>query len=300
MRRFKVGILGSGVISRTYAADIMDFYSYVLDLTACADIDASLAEKLASEFHIRKSYTTEELLADDEIEIVINLTPPQMHVPLAKQIIAAGKHLFSEKPFTRTVAEAKEVLDLANEKGIRVGCAPDTFLGSGLQSLRYYLDAGMVGEPFFVTSNMTYYGHETWHPNPLPFYSEGGGPLYDMAPYYLSALVALFGPIDSIAALSACPQPTRHIYPGPNTGKEFRTEVDTHYSCLIRMKCGVLVSFNISFDIFHSNLPMFEIYGTGGTLAYPDPNFNGGNPKVYRREQYLSSVYQNTPDAMER
>lgn len=169
-----MGILGSGVISRTYLADIKAFYKK-LEVIACADIDIELSQKLASEFGIRKAYTTEELLNDDEVEIVINLTPPQFHVELGKRIITAGKHLFSEKPFAPNLKAAKEVLDLAAAKGVKVGCAPDTFLASGLQSMRYYLDAKLIGKPFFVTANMTTFGVETWHPNPAPFYTKYSG-----------------------------------------------------------------------------------------------------------------------------
>lgn len=299
MRKYKVGILGSGVISRTYISDIKAFY-HDLEVVACADINIELAQKLASEFGIEKAYTTEELLQDDEVEIVINLTPPQFHVPLAKQIIKAGKHLFSEKPFAPSVKEAKEVLDLAKEKGVMVGCAPDTFLASGLQSMRYYLDSNMIGKPFFATANMTTFGVETWHPNPVPFYSENGGPLYDMAPYYLSALVALLGPIESIASFEAKSCETRHVYTGKMAGEDIPSKVPTHYTSILRMKNGVVVNFNVSFDIYKSNLPMFEIYADCGTLTYPDPNFGGGTPKIYRKEQLTDTIYQQSSEALER
>lgn len=299
MRKFKVGILGSGVISRTYLADIKAFYPS-LEIVACADIDLTLAENLADTFKIQKAYTPEALLADKDVEIIINLTPPQFHVATNKQIIAAGKHLFSEKPFAHSLKAAREVLDLAAEKGVKVGCAPDTFLASGLQSARYYLDNGLIGKPFFVTANMTTFGVETWHPNPLAFYKKGGGPLFDMAPYYLSALVSLLGPIDSIAAFDATGNPNRHLYVGANAGTEFETEVPTHYSAILKLKSGVVVSCNISFDIYKSHLPMFEIYGDGGTLTYPDPNFGGGTPTVYRKEQYTDVVYQETAEALAR
>lgn len=299
MRIFKIGILGSGVISRTYLADIKAFYKK-LDVIACADINIELAQKLASEFDIKKAYTPEELLHDDEVEIIINLTPPQFHVELGRQIIMAGKHLFSEKPFAPSLKEAKEVLDLAKAKGVKVGCAPDTFLSSGLQSLRYYLDAGLIGKPFFLTANMTTFGVETWHPNPVPFYKKNSGPLFDMAPYYLSAIVSLLGPIESIAAFDAKAGRTRHIYVGPHAGTEIETEVPTHYSSILRLESGVVVNLNVSFDIYGSNLPMFEIYGDGGTLTYPDPNYGGGTPKVYRKEQYTDTVYQNTGEALAR
>lgn len=299
MRIFKIGILGSGIISRTYLADIKEFYKN-LDVIACADIDVEISRKLASEFGIKKAYTTEELLNDDEVEIVINLTPPQFHVELGKQIITAGKHLFSEKPFAPNLKDAKEVLDLADAKGVKVGCAPDTFLASGLQSLRYYLDANLIGKPFFVTANMTTFGVETWHPNPAPFYTKSSGPLFDMAPYYLSAIVSLLGSIESIAALDAKSSDTRHIYVGPEAGTDIEVKIPTHYSSILRLKNGVVVNFNVSFDIYRSNLPMLEIYGDGGTLTYPDPNFGGGTPSVYRKEQYTDTVYQKTDEAMAR
>lgn len=299
MRTFKLGILGAGVISRTYLADIKAFY-HRLEIVACADIDVTLAQGLALEFDIPKSYTVNELLNDAEVEIVINLTPPQFHVETNKAIIAAGKHLFSEKPFAPSLKEAKEVLALAVEKGVKIGCAPDTFLASGLQSMRYYLDNQIIGKPFFVTANMTTFGVETWHPNPVAFYKKGSGPLFDMGPYYLSAIVALLGPIASVTAFDVTGNPTRQVYVGENAGKEIETEVSTHYSGILKLKTGVVVSFNISFDIYKSTLPMFEICGDGGTLTYPDPNFGGGTPKVYRKEQYTDVIYQDTAEAQAR
>lgn len=299
MKHYNVGILGCGVISRTYASDIQSFYKQ-LRIVACADANPAAARKLAEEFGIPKACTTEQLLQDPEVEIVINLTPPQFHVALDRQIIAAGKHLFSEKPFAPTLAEAEEVLALAEEKGVRVACAPDTFLASGLQSVRYYLDAGMIGKPFFVTANMTTFGVETWHPNPVPFYQQGSGPVMDMAPYYLSAIVSLLGPIESIGAFSVQPSKTRHVYAGPRAGEEIPVETPTHYTAILRLVSGVVVNLNVSFDIYKSGLPMFEIYGDGGTLSYPDPNFGGGNPSVYRKEQYLGTVYQDTEEARAR
>ena len=296
MRVFKVGILGSGVISRTYLDDIKTFYKD-LEVIACADINIERAKKLAAEFAILKAYTPAELLSDDEVEIGINLTPPQFHVPLARQIIKAGKHLFSEKPFAPGLKEAKEVLALAEEQGVKVGCAPDTFLASGLQSMRYYLDAGLIGTPFFVTANMTTFGVETWHPDPAPFYAQNSGPLFDMGPYYLSAMIALLGPIKSIAAFDAKVNEVRRVYVGPKAGTNIETAVPTHYSAILRLASGVVVNLNLSFDIYRSNLPMFEIYGEEGALTYPDPNFGGGTPTVYRKEQYIDTIYQVSEEA---
>jgi len=296
MNVMNVGILGCGVISRTYAGDIRRFFPQ-LRIAACADLDIALAQRLAAEYEIPKACGTEDLLKDPEIRLIINLTPPQVHTELNRRIIEAGKHLFSEKPFSQTPEDALELLALADQYKVQAGSAPDTFLSSGLQSVRYYLDAGMIGKPFFVTANMTTFGAETWHPNPAPFYAKGSGPLYDMAPYYLTALISLLGPIESIFAFSAKPAETRHVYTGKLAGTVIPAEVETHYSAVMRMKNGTVVNLNVSYDIYRSSLPMFEIYGDGGTLAYPDPNFGGGAPRIYRKEQFTDPVYRNTEEA---
>lgn len=291
MRRYNVGVLGYGVISRTYFADIKAFYPN-LNILACADVTKDIAQKLAEEFEIERAYTTEELLADDEVEIIINLTPPGFHVELNKRIIMAGKHLFSEKPFAHSLEEAREVLRLAKERNIKIGCAPDTFLNSGLQSVRYYLDNGMIGIPFMVTANMMNFGSETWHPNPKPFYESNCGPVFDMAPYYVSAIVSLLGPVKRIACFGARPNLTRYMYVGNTAGTDFPVDVDTTYTAILSLKNGVVVNLNLSYDVYGTNLPMFEIYGNEGTLTYPDPNFGGGIPTVYRREQFINPIFQ--------
>ncbi len=296
MRRYTVGILGSGVISRTYLADIRSFY-HQLQVTACADLLPERAEALAREFEVPHACTVEQLLRDPDVDIVVNLTPPQSHVEVDRQILEAGKHLFSEKPFAPTLAQAKEILALAAQKGLQVGCAPDTFLASGLQSVRYYLDNGLIGTPFFVTANMTSAGVESWHPNPGPFYREGAGPVMDMGPYYLSAIVSLLGPIQSIAAFSVQPTKERRVWVGPRAGSTVPVQTPTHYSAILRLCSGAAVNLNLSFDVYRSNLPMLEIYGDSGTLTYPDPNFGGGTPTVYRKEQFLNTIYRKDAEA---
>ena len=299
MRKFRIGILGCGVISNTYISDIGHFYRD-LTIAACADVIPEAAIAQAEKFGIEKACSPEELLADDSLDIIVNLTPPAFHTALNRQIIDAGKHLFCEKPFAPTLREAEEVLALAEAKGVMVGCAPDTFLSSGLQSMRFYLDAGLIGEPFFVTANMTTFGHETWHPNPLPFYAESAGPMFDMAPYYLSAIISLLGPVESVASFGATPHKTRHIYTGQKAGEDFEVHIPTHYSSILRLRSGVICSMNMSFDIYHSDLPALEICGSDGTLSYPDPNFGGGCPKVYRKEQYTGTILQQTEEAQSR
>ena len=299
MRSFEIGILGCGVISRTYISDIQRFFPH-LHIRACADVRTEVAQKTCEEYEIAYAYTVEELLKDEKIEIVINLTPPQFHVELNKKILLAGKHVFTEKPFAPNIKEARAVLAIAEKTGKRIGCAPDTFLASGLQSVRFYLDAGIIGKPFFATANMTNFGVETWHPKPHAFYEKGSGPLFDMGPYYVSALVSLLGPVESVGAFGTKASPIRHIYVGEHAGEEISAEEDTTFCAILRLRSGVTVNLNITYDIYKSGLPAFEIYGDGGTLTYPDPNFGGGTPKVYRKEQYTDVCYRDDEEAQKR
>ena len=299
MRNVNVGILGCGVISNTYIRDIKRFYPS-LHLAACADVNVELARSHAEKYQVPAGCSVEEMLAMEEVELVVNLTPPQFHTELNKKILLAGKHVFCEKPFAPTVAGAREVMALADEKGLLVGSAPDTFLGSSLQTCRKILDDGWIGRPLYVTANMMSNGVETWHPAPGNFYWQGAGPLYDMGPYYFTALAALLGPVKRVSAFSGTGFPVRRIYAGPLKGQEIQVETPTHYSGTAELASGVIVSMNISFDIWHSNLPMFEIYGTEGTLEVPDPNMSGGRPKVYRKERTLDVLYDDSEETKAR
>ena len=299
MRNVNVGILGCGVISNTYIRDIKRFYPS-LHLAACADVNVELARSHAEKYQVPAGCSVEEMLAMGEVELVVNLTPPQLHTELNKKILLAGKHVFCEKPFAPTVAGAREVMALADEKGLMVGSAPDTFLGSSLQTCRKILDDGWIGQPLYVTANMMSNGVETWHPAPGNFYRQGAGPLYDMGPYYFTALAALLGPVKRVSAFSGTGFPVRRIYAGPLKGQEIQVETPTHYSGTAELASGVIVSMNISFDIWHSNLPMFEIYGTEGTLEVPDPNMSGGRPKVYRKERTLDVLYDDSEETKAR
>lgn len=299
MRNINVGILGCGVISNTYIRDIKRFYPS-LHLAACADVNVELARSHAEKYQIPAGCSVEEMLAMEDVELVVNLTPPQLHTELNKKILLAGKHVFCEKPFAPTVAGAREVMALADEKGLLVGSAPDTFLGSSLQTCRKMLDDGWIGQPLYVTANMMSNGVETWHPAPGNFYRQGAGPLYDMGPYYFTALAALLGPVKRVSAFSGTGFPVRQIYTGPLKGQEIQVETPTHYSGTAELASGVIVSMNISFDIWHSNLPMFEIYGTEGTLEVPDPNMSGGGPRVYRKERTLDVLYDDSEETKAR
>jgi predicted dehydrogenase len=291
MRTYKIGVIGCGNISNTYIPDIQKYYHY-LDVCAVADTDLSRAGETGKKFGIKKACRPEELLADGDVEIVVNLTPPKFHQPVNLSILSAGKHLFTEKPFALSLCEADELINLAKEKGLMAGSAPDTFLSSGLQSMNKYIRDGIIGKPLYVTANMMSHGVEMWHPSPSPFYEEGGGPLHDMAGYYLSAIVSMLGPVASISGACGKGFDRRPIYSKSQLGNYVDVKVPTHYSAVLQLKSGVIVSMNMSFDIWQSGLPKFEIYGTDGTISYPDPNYGGGVPSVYRKEQVLDTVFQ--------
>lgn len=289
MRKVKVGIVGCGVISNTYISNIQSMFNW-LDIKACSALHLENAKRTAEKYGIPKACTTEELLSDPEIEIVINLTTPKAHTEINRQILRAGKHLYCEKPFAINLKDAKETLDLAKRKGLMVGAAPDTFLGAGLQTCRKVIDDGWIGTPIAATANMISYGMETWHASPEFYYKQGGGPMLDMGPYYLTALVSLLGPIDRTACFSKMGYKTRKIYSEPLRGKRIEVEVPTTYNGIVEFKNGVTANINMTFDVCMSSLPKLEIYGTEGTLILPDPNLFGGKIKIFRKEKIFESL----------
>ena len=286
----KIGIIGCGVISHTYVRDMRKFFPDRIEIAGVGDVDTARAEAFAKQYEIPYGGAPEKLLEDEQIKLVVNLTPPKFHVQINRQILNAGKHLFTEKPFALNMEDAKEVVKLAEEKGLKIGSAPDTFLSASLATCRKLIADGWIGKPLYATANMMSSGVETWHPVPEPFYKEGGGPIYDMGGYYLSAIVTMLGEIDTICSMSGKGYETRHIYQGPRAGSELKVEVPTHYASLLRLRTGVLVNLNMSFDIWKSSLPLLEIYGTEGTMQVPDPNMTDGCPKVFRKEQILSNL----------
>lgn len=289
MRRVKVGIVGCGVISHTYISNIQSMFKW-LDITACSSLHIENAIKTADRYGIPKACSTEELLAVQEIEIVINLTSPDVHTEINKQILNAGKHLYCEKPFALSLDDAKEVLALAKSKGLMVGAAPETFLGAGLQTCRKVIDEGWIGTPISATANMICHGHETWHASPEFYYKEGAGPMLDMGPYYLTALVSLLGPISRTACFSRIGNKERRIYSLPNRGKAIEVEVPTTYTGIMEFASGVSANINMTFDVWMSGMPKLEIYGSEGTLILPDPNLFGGKIKIMRKEKVLDAL----------
>ena len=279
MDRVKVGIIGTGKIFPAYMQGMSEFL--VLDVVACADIIPERAQQFAQE-HNLKAMSVDELLADPDIAIVVNLTIPAAHAEIALKVIEAGKSVYNEKPLATTAADAKKILDAAAAKGVRIGCAPDTFLGGGLQTSRKLLDDGAIGTPVAAAAFVMSHGPESWHPNPDFFYKFGGGPLWDMGPYYLTALMTLFGPIKRIAASSKISFEERIATSQALNGHKIQVEVPTHNAGVLEFVSGPVASMIASFDVHaHSLLPRIEIYGSEGTLSVPDPNTFGGPVKVY-------------------
>jgi predicted dehydrogenase len=272
--RMRIGIIGCGNICPVYLRVAQIFP--MLEIRAVADILPERARARAEEFNIPRACTPEELLADPEIEVVLNLTVPKAHAPLNRAALEAGKHVYTEKPFGINRHEAHEVLQLAEARRLRVGGAPDTFLGAGLQTCRKLLDEGAIGEPVAATAFMLSPGPEGWHPDPEFFYQEGGGPMLDMGPYYITALVSLLGPVKRVAAISRITRPERVIGSEPKRGQTIRVETPTHIAGTMEFENGVIATVVMSFDVRAHRLPPIELYGTEGTLGVPDPNGFGG------------------------
>ena len=281
METTKVGIVGCGDISSTYLENCQQVFE-ILEVAACADIVPQRAAEQAEKFSVAKACSVEELLADDDIQIVVNLTTPNAHAPVALAALEAGKSVHNEKPLTITRADGQKLLDLAREKGLRVGCAPDTFLGAGLQTCRKLIDDGAIGEPVAATAFMTCHGHESWHPNPEFFYKPGGGPMFDMGPYYVTALVALMGPVMRVTGSARISFPQRLITSQPKHGTVIEVEVPTHVAGVMDFACGAVATIITSFDVWAANLPRIEIYGADGSLSVPDPNGFGGPVRIRR------------------
>lgn len=275
-----VGIIGCGNISGIYLENSKIFDA--INVVAVADIDPDRAKARAAEYNIPKACSVEELLADPEIEIVLNLTTPDAHGPVALAALNAGKHVYNEKPLAVTRDEARALLDLAARKGLRVGCAPDTFLGGGLQTCRKLIDDGWIGEPIGATAFMMSHGPESWHPNPTFFYQPGGGPMFDMGPYYLTALCVLLGPVRRVTGSARISFPERTVTSEHNYGARIPVNTPTHVAGVLDFASGAVATIITSFDVWSSQLPRIEIYGSQGTLGAPDPNTFDG-PVLLRR-----------------
>ena len=276
----KIGLIGCGNISNAYFATNAKFSFF--EIVACADLNIEAARAKAAQWNIARACSVDELLADDAIEFVINLTIPAAHGPVMLRCIEAGKSVYTEKPFTVTREEARQIMELAREKGLRVGSAPDTFLGGAHQTVRALIDGGAIGEIVAGTAFMACHGHENWHPSPAFYYQKGGGPMFDMGPYYLTDLVQLIGPIQRIAGATRTPFKSREITSEPLRGTRMQVEVPTHIAGTLEFENGAVVSMMTSFDVWGNDLPPLEIHGTRGSISVGDPNNFGGTPRIKR------------------
>jgi predicted dehydrogenase len=287
MRRVGVGIIGCGNISAAYLSASRHFP--ILDIRAVADIDHAVAERREAEFGV-PAVNVQSLLDDRDIEIVVNLTVPKAHVDVGLQAIAAGKHVHSEKPLGIAVAEASRLVEAAAAKELRVGCAPDTFLGGAQQTCRKLVDEGAIGQVLAGTAFFMCPGHEEWHPNPAFYYLAGGGPVLDMGPYYITSLVNLLGPIRRVTAITSQLRSERRIKSEPLKGSKIAVEVPTHVAGTLEFATGALVTLVVSFDVIHHGHRPIELYGTEGSLSVPDPDNFGGQIEIAKRTGDWSAV----------
>ena len=278
--RVGIGIIGCGNISGAYLKAMQGFP--VLDVRAVADMNPAAAEARAAEFGLT-ARPLAALFDADDIEIVVNLTVPRAHVAVGLEALAAGKHVYSEKPLGIAFADGKRLLETAEKAGLRVGSAPDTFLGGSHQTCRRLVDEGVLGTPVGGTAFFMCPGHERWHPSPAFYYEQGGGPMLDMGPYYVTDLVNLLGPVRRVTGMASMLRKERLITSQPLNGTRIPVEVPTHVTGMLEFVSGAIVQIGMSFDVAaHKHVPL-EIYGTEGTLAVPDPNYFGGDIQYLKK-----------------
>ena len=279
--RTGIGIIGTGVISEIYLKNLTSWPD--VEVIAVSDIFMEKAKERGAQFNV-PAVTVDELLADPRIDIVVNLTIPAAHGEVGLKVIEAGKSVYNEKPLSTTRAAARELLDRAAAKGVRVGGAPDTFLGGSLQTCRELLDAGVIGTPVAASAFFVSPGPESWHPAPEFFYLPGGGPMLDMGPYYITALVNLLGPIKRVTGSARITRPERTVTSRPENIRNIPVEVPTYFAGVLDFAGGPIATLVTSFDVWAAELPRIEIYGTEGTLSVPDPNNFTGTIKLYRHD----------------
>jgi predicted dehydrogenase len=294
----RIGIIGTGAIAPAYLKG-MALFPESLNVVACADIQEERAQAFAAT-HSLEARSLANLLASDDIDLILNLTIPAAHADVSLQILQSGKHVYSEKPLAVTVEDGRRIVGLAQEKGLRVGCAPDTFLGAGGQTARRLIEAGAIGKPVAATAFMMGRGPDSWHPNPFFYYVAGGGPMLDMGPYYLTALVNLLGPIETVTGISGRGVEGRVAGHESVRGQPIPISVNTHIAGMAQFEQGAIATLIMSFDVWAVNLPRIEIYGTEGSLSVPDPNNFDGAVKLWQPENHqwqdVESVHR--PDVL--
>ncbi|WP_380166941.1 Gfo/Idh/MocA family protein [Jannaschia sp. R86511] len=279
----RVGVVGCGNILAQY----LDTFSRLdgVRLVAAADLDPARAQAVAAAQAGVRALTVDELLAADDVDVVLNLTVPAAHAEVALRAVAAGKHVYGEKPLAATTEQAAQVLEAARAADVLVACAPDTVLGTGVQTARKAIDDGMIGAPISATATMLTPGHERWHPNPDFYYVPGGGPLYDMGPYYVTTLVTLLGPVDSVVGAGSRTRDVRIIGSGPRAGEQVPVSTDTHVTAVLVHASGALSTLVMSFDAVATRSSNIEVHGELGSLVVPDPNYFAGDVEVCTLDQ---------------
>ncbi len=290
MEPLRIGIIGCGAISGIYLKNLGAYRSTTV--VAVADLDLDRARHVAQEHGVPRALSVVDLLNDAEVELVLNLTVPKAHATVAREAIQAGKHVYNEKPLAVTFEEAQAVQAEAESKGVYLGCAPDTFLGSGLQSCRKLLDDGVIGEPIAAQAFMLSRGHETWHPSPEFYYERGGGPMLDMGPYYVTALLYLLGPVRRVCGSVKAAFPERTITSQPKTGKVVTVETPTHITGEMDFHNGATAHITTTFDVYGSAIAPITIFGSEGTMLVPDPNNFSGEIRVKRAGTDFERVEQ--------
>ena len=269
-RIFRVGLIGTGHVSDVYLKNCAAFDG--MDIVACGSLNLDESRKKADMFDVPRVMSPDEIIDDTGIDAILNLTIPAAHAEITLRALNAGKHVYSEKPFVTDVKDGQAILDLAASRKLAVGNAPDTFFGGRWQTVRKFLDNGVIGRPIGIAAFVPTHGVERHHPNPDFYYAKGGGPLLDLGPYYLAAMVFLLGPITTVGGMAKRSFPERVIENGHRHGEIMPVEVDTHSLSLIKFKNGVIGQMMVSFDVWESETPRLEIYGTEGTICIPDPD----------------------------
>lgn len=284
LKPVKVAMIGCGSISGIYLTNITKVFKE-LELVGVCDLIPERAEKAQKEYNVPKIYPTMyDAFADPEVEVVLNLTRPYQHFDVSKAALEAGKHVYSEKPLGADFEEGKKLVALAKEKGLMLGGAPDTYLGAGIQTCRELIDNGAIGKPIGAACFMICHGHESWHPDPEFYYKRGGGPMMDMGPYYVTALVNLLGGIKAVTGITKRFFPKRLITSKPHCGEIIDVEAPTHLTGMLEFDNGAVGTIITTFDVHYNSQARFEVYGTEGTMMVPDPNGFGGPIQIYRPE----------------
>lgn len=278
----KVGVIGCGNISEIYFSNLRDMFSDYAQIVMCGDLDATKVAAKVERYCVRGSTNADDVLTDAQVDCVLNLTTPPFHYNVCKRAMLAGKHVYVEKPLSILRDEGRELVELAKERGLQICCAPDTFLGGGLQTCIEIVQSGAIGRIVGLAGFMMSSGHESWHPDPAFYYKRGAGPLFDMGPYYLTAFIALAGGIRRVCGSAVKSFPTRLITSQPRNGQVIEVEVPTHINAVLEFENGAAGTLTTTFDVCASRLPNIELYGSEGTLAVPDPNTFGG-PVLLRK-----------------